>query len=169
MPLAQMWTHWGLNWSFLPNPNFAICLNFQQQNPLNNHHLPHLKLNSIKSDLLRALQAHQEHPQIPIQFSVLILFNFHWENDSIINSFHTVILKSLETKTVHPYSLRAFHRYHKCSMKCHGLGDLSVTNKTKLPYFIDRFVGDLQWLYIRTQLSDFLRRVVMRFENHIDN
>jgi len=29
-----MWTHWGLNWFFLPNPNFAICLNFQQQNPL---------------------------------------------------------------------------------------------------------------------------------------
>jgi hypothetical protein len=28
---SAMWTHWGLNSFFLPNPIFAICLNFQQQ------------------------------------------------------------------------------------------------------------------------------------------
>jgi hypothetical protein len=31
-----------------------------------------VNLNSIKSDLLRALQQLQEHPQIPIQFAVSI-------------------------------------------------------------------------------------------------
>jgi len=39
----------------------------------------------IKSDLTRAFQQHQQHLQIPMQFSVSILFNFHWENGSIIS------------------------------------------------------------------------------------
>jgi len=90
--LAQVWTHWGLNWFFLPNPIFAICLNFQQQNPLKNQYLPHLssenyEINSIKSDWLSGFQHHQQWPQIPIQFSVSILFSFHWENGSKINSY----------------------------------------------------------------------------------
>ncbi len=67
-----MSTHGGLNESFLPNPIFAIFLNFQQQNPLNNQHLPHLssenyEIKFIKSDwglkdlvtLLRSFQQHQ--------------------------------------------------------------------------------------------------------------
>jgi len=33
-----------------------------------------VKINSIKSDLSKAFQQHQERPQIPIQFLVLILF-----------------------------------------------------------------------------------------------
>jgi hypothetical protein len=85
---------WRFNWFFLPNPIFAICLNFQQQNPLQDQYLSHLssencEINSIKSDSLRDFQQHQECFQISIGFSVLILFNFHWENGSIINSFHT--------------------------------------------------------------------------------
>jgi len=50
-----MWTHWGLNCFFLPNPIFAIWLNFQQQNPLKPQYLPHLssencEINSSKFD-----------------------------------------------------------------------------------------------------------------------
>jgi hypothetical protein len=60
---------------------FAICLNFQQQNSLKNQCLPQLssencEINSIKSDLPKAFQQHQEHLQIPMQFSVSILYNF---------------------------------------------------------------------------------------------
>ncbi len=79
----------------------AICLNFQQQNTFQNQDLPHLssenfKTNSVKSNSPRAFQQHQEHPQIPIQFAVSILFRFHWENDSLINSIHIVAPKSLQ-------------------------------------------------------------------------
>jgi hypothetical protein len=93
--LAQVWTHWRLSWYFLPNPIFAICLNFQQQNPIKNQYLLHLsskncEIHSIKSYSLRAFEQYQECPQITIQFLVLILFNFHWENNSIINNFHIV-------------------------------------------------------------------------------
>jgi hypothetical protein len=52
--------------------------------------------NSIKSDLPRAFQQHPEHSQIPIQFSILILFSFHWESGSISNSFHTLVPDSLK-------------------------------------------------------------------------
>jgi hypothetical protein len=38
---------------FLPNPIFAICLNFQQQNPLKNQYFPHPYLS-------RAFQRYQE-------------------------------------------------------------------------------------------------------------
>jgi hypothetical protein len=55
------------------NPIFAICLNFQQQNPLKNQYLPQLnsqdcEINSIKSNSPRAFQKLQECHQIPIQF-----------------------------------------------------------------------------------------------------
>jgi hypothetical protein len=98
---SAMWTHWALNWFFFPNLIFAICLNFQQQNPLKNQYLPYLsfencEINSIKSDSPRAFQQHQERLQIPMQFSVSILFSFHWENGSIINSFHTIAPNSLK-------------------------------------------------------------------------
>jgi len=61
---------------------FAICLNFQQQNPLKCQYLRHLssencEINFIKSGSMRAFQQHQNAPQIRIQFSVLILFSFH--------------------------------------------------------------------------------------------
>jgi hypothetical protein len=71
-----MWTHWGLNWFFLPNPNFELK-NISEQNPLQNQYLPHIsykncEVNYIKSDLLKAFQSNQEHPQISIYFSILI-------------------------------------------------------------------------------------------------
>jgi hypothetical protein len=39
---------------------------------------------------------------------------------------------------MHMYSLKAFQKYQKCDMKCHGLGDFNVTKQNKLPCFIDR-------------------------------
>ncbi len=66
---------------FLPNPIFAICLNFQQQNPFKNQHLPHFSFEKCEINFNRSIakgfQQHQEHPQIPIHFLVLIWFNFH--------------------------------------------------------------------------------------------
>jgi hypothetical protein len=102
-------------------------LNFQQQNPLEKQYLPHLsfenyEINSMKSDLLRAFQEYQELLQIPIQFSVLILFNFHRENGSIISSFHTIAQNSLKPSQCTPHSLRPFLRYQEHNVKSHGLG-----------------------------------------------
>jgi hypothetical protein len=58
LKIDAMWTHSGLNWIFLANTIFAICLNSQQQNSLQSQSLPHLRsenceINSIKFDLLR--------------------------------------------------------------------------------------------------------------------
>ncbi len=99
-------------WAQLKFPSktqfLAICLNFQQQNSLKNQCLSHLssenyEINSIESDPLRTfLQQHQECFQIPMQFSVSILFNFHWENGSIINSFYTVTPNSLKPSQCTP-------------------------------------------------------------------
>jgi hypothetical protein len=116
----------ALNWFFLPNPIFAICLNFHQQNPLEKQYLPHLtsenwEINSITSDSQKAFQQHKECPQISIQFSGLILFNFHWKNGSIINGFHTPSPKQPQTKSGHPYSWIAFRKYQGHNMKHWGL------------------------------------------------
>jgi hypothetical protein len=77
MVLSQVWTHWGLNWFFLPNTIFVICLNFQQQNPLTNQYLSHLssencEIKSIKSDFPRTFREHQECPQ---NFNTVFSFN----------------------------------------------------------------------------------------------
>jgi hypothetical protein len=140
-----MWTHWGFNWFFLPNPFFAIYLNFQQQKSLKNQCLPHLscenyEINSIKSTMPRAFQQHHECPQIPIQFSVLILYSFHWENGSTINSFHTVAPNSLEpSKCTPPHQEISKNIKSVREIKCHGLGDFSMTIKqNKLLSFKDR-------------------------------
>jgi hypothetical protein len=66
-----------------------------------------LVLKIVKYTLLNmncqgAFQQHQEHPQIPIHFSVSILFSFHWENCSIINSVHTVAPNSLKPSWCSP-------------------------------------------------------------------
>jgi hypothetical protein len=63
-------------------PIFCNCLDFQEQKSLKNQYLPHLtsenyEIKSVKSDSPRAFQQHQEHPRIPVQFAVSILFNFH--------------------------------------------------------------------------------------------
>jgi hypothetical protein len=109
-----------------------------QQNSLKNQYLSHLssencEINSIKSDLSRAFQQHQEHPKVPIQFSVSILFNFHGKNGSIINSFHTANPNILKPHQCIPYYImasflkipRAWHEKHHG-----GLGNLRVQNKT---------------------------------------
>jgi hypothetical protein len=65
-----------------PNSMFAIFLIFHQQNLFKKQYFPHIsyencEINSIKIDASRAFQQHQEHTQIPIQFSVPILLHFH--------------------------------------------------------------------------------------------
>jgi hypothetical protein len=86
-------------------------------------------------------------PKIPIKFSVLILFNFHWEKGSIFNSFHAIAPNSLKpTKSVHLYSSRAFRRYQECNQECNmklpwfgrSQHDNTKQNKKKLHCFIDR-------------------------------
>jgi hypothetical protein len=141
--LAQVWTY-SLFFTFS-----AICLNFQQQNMLKNQDLPHLssenlKTNSVKSNSPRAFQQHQEHPQIPIQFAVSILFRFHWENDSIINSIHTVAPKSLQPS-------QCTHTHLELSEDTKSLAwsaviwEISVwqTKQNKLPCFMDRLFIDI--------------------------
>jgi len=103
---------------FLPTSIFAICLNFQQQNPFKNQYLLQLssgncEINSIKSGSLRVFQQHQKHPQIPIQLSVLISFSFHWENGSIINSFHTIAPNSLSDQVSAPLLIESFLKIPK--------------------------------------------------------
>ncbi len=140
-----VWTYWGVNWFFLPNPIFAICLNFQQQNSLKNQYLQQLssdffEINSIKPGFWRAFQEHQECFQIPIKFSILILFSFHWENGSIINSFHTIAPNSLRPSWCTPTN---WQLSEERSMKDCGLEDLSMTKQNKLPCLLHRyqFVG----------------------------
>jgi hypothetical protein len=144
--LAQVWIHWKFNWFFLPNPIFAIYLNFQQQNPLQNNNLHTLALKIMKYillnlNLLRAFKQYQERLQIPMQFSISILFCFHWRNDSTINNFHIITSNNLKQVglRVHPYSSKAFLKYQECSMKQRDLGDLNVTKQSKQPCFIDRY------------------------------
>ncbi len=48
------------------------------------------------------LQQHRECFQIPMQFSVSILFTFHWEIGSIINGFYTVTPNSLKPSQCTP-------------------------------------------------------------------
>ncbi len=126
---------------FPSKPNFfTIYLNFQQQKSLQNQYLLHLssqdcEINSIKSDPSRAFQQDQEYPQIPIQFSVLILLSFHWENDSIINSFRIIAPNSLETKWGQPpYSSRAFQRHQEWGMKHSGFGRSEHDQQNKTNY-----------------------------------
>ncbi len=130
-----MWTYWGVNWFFLPNPIFAICLNFQQQNSLKNQYLQRLscencEINSIKPDFWRAFQKHQESFQITIEFSILILFSFHWENGSIINNFHTIVPKSLKLSWCTP----THWELSKDTKSMALLGDLKVTKQNKVCY-----------------------------------
>jgi hypothetical protein len=46
--------------------------------------------------LVEAFQQHKKCFKIPIQFSVSILFSFHWINGSIINSFHIIAPNNLK-------------------------------------------------------------------------
>jgi hypothetical protein len=76
---------------FLPNPIFAICLNFQQQNSLQNQYLLHFSFENCEVNSNRSMpRVFQQHPQILVHFSVSTLFNFHWKKGAIIKSFHTL-------------------------------------------------------------------------------
>ncbi len=143
MLLAQVWTY-SLIFTFS-----AICLNFQQQNTLKNQDLPHLssencKTNSVKSNSPRAFQQHQEYPQIPIQFSVSILFRFQWENDSIINSIHTVAPKSLQPNRCTCTHLELFEDTKSMAWSA-MIWEISTwqTKQNKLPCFMDRLFIDI--------------------------
>ncbi len=88
------------------------------------------EINSIKSELSRAFQEHQEHPQIPIWFSVLILYNFHWENGSMINSFHIVAPNSLKPSQC-TLLIKIFPKIPRAWHEAMWFGDLNVKqNKT---------------------------------------
>jgi hypothetical protein len=89
----------GFTWIFLPNPIFVICLNFQQQNSLKKQYFSCLssencEIKSIKSDLWFLSTTPRTLPNSNTVL-VWILFSFHWENGSIINSFYTIAPNSL--------------------------------------------------------------------------
>jgi hypothetical protein len=95
-----------------------------------NQYLPHLssencEIKSIKSESPRAFQ---EHPQISIHCLFSILFIFHWENGSIINSFHIEAPNGLKPSWCAPYSSRAFQWYKEHSMK-----HQTVSNQIDVP------------------------------------
>jgi hypothetical protein len=120
---------------------FVVFLNFHQQNPLENEYLPHplssenCEINSIKSDLPRAFQLRHEWPQISIQFSVSILFNFRWENDSIINRFHTIAPNNLKPSRCTLTQRELFKdTKSECNVKPHDLRDLRITKWNKTNY-----------------------------------
>jgi hypothetical protein len=111
------------------------CFPFQKSISSTHFNSENCEINSIKFDLPRAFQQHQESTQIPIQFLILILVSFYWKNDSIINSFHTVAPSSLKPSDGTP---TPFQRYQEHDMKHHGLEDLSMTKQNKLPSLIDK-------------------------------
>jgi len=124
---------------FPSKPNFTNWVEFSTTtDPLKNQYLLQLssencEMNSVKSDSLRAFQKHQELPhKIPIQFSVLILFNFHWEKGSIFNSFHTVAPNSLKPSQCTSTTHRELSEDTKsAAWNSHGLEDLSMTRQYK--------------------------------------
>jgi hypothetical protein len=93
---------------FLSKPNFLQFVwisNNKIHSKINNFHTLALKI--VKQTLLnltcQGLSNNTKNaPQIPIQFSVSILFSFHWENGSIINSFHTIPPNSLKPSWCNP-------------------------------------------------------------------
>ncbi len=113
MPLAQVWTHWELNWisfwtqflQFVWIPSNKIHLKIDIFHKFSSENC---EIKSSKSDLPRALQQHQECPQISIISSVLIWFNFHWENDSTTKSFHTITPNSLKPRQCAPPLMESF-------------------------------------------------------------
>jgi len=88
-------------------PNVCNLFDFPSTKSTQKKYFPHIsyeicEINSIKINASRAFQQHQEHPQIPIQFLVPILLNFHWENGSIINRFHIVVPNNLKQSQYTP-------------------------------------------------------------------
>jgi hypothetical protein len=114
-------------------PNIYNLFEFPEKNPLKNQYLSHLssencEINSIKSD---SPEGFLTTPRTPPNSNTV--FSFHWENDSIINSFlHTVASNSLKPSQCTPTHQKLSEKIREHSMKHHGLGDLiSAYNKTK--------------------------------------
>jgi hypothetical protein len=69
-------------------------------------------------------------PKIPIQFSVLILFNFHWENGSIFNSFHTIAPKQSQTNQVSaPLLIESFLKIQRVRHETSMVWEISARQK----------------------------------------
>ncbi len=141
MSLVQVWTHLRsqLNFSFF-TPQFLQFV-WSSNNKIHSKikYLPHLSFENceikfIKFEFIKVRAFSTTPSNSNTQFSILILFNFHWENGSIINSFHTLIPNSLKP------SWCTFSRHQKCfedtmstttwSVVC-GLGDLNIKKRFK--------------------------------------
>jgi hypothetical protein len=143
-----MWAHWRLNWFFLPILFFVIYLKFWQQNILKNHYLSHLCSGNCEVNLLNLTcwgLANNAKNALKFQygFQFQFFFSFHWENGSMINSFHIVAPNSLIPSRCTLTHWELSERYQECGMKRHALRDLlcdkqNKTKQNKLPYFIDR-------------------------------
>jgi hypothetical protein len=69
----------------------------------------------------------------------LILFNFNWENGSMItSSFHTIAPNILKPSRWTSYSSRAFWRYQECGMKCCGLWSVACVVGSSVNPFQNR-------------------------------
>ncbi len=90
---------------FPSKPNFCNFFEFpttkSNKKKILHFSFKNCELHSIRYYSLRAFQHHQECPQVLIQFLLLISFNFHWENNSIINNFHICSSKLSQTKLMH--------------------------------------------------------------------
>ncbi len=115
------------------SPTKSIC---------QNQYLPQLsseiyEINFIKSDSPRAFQQHPESP--PNSNTVFSLFNFHQENDSIINSFHTGAPNNLKPSRCTLHTSRASFLKTRTAY-LGGRSQWEKQNKTKQPCFIDTFL-----------------------------
>jgi hypothetical protein len=122
-------------------------LNFQRQKLIKFHHLSHLKSKNFQITFIKSYSS--SFPTIPkVHPSSLINFCFDLNEFLMKKLFNIQSLlpcrwKHYETNSVHHDSLRAFHRYQEHGQRCHGLGDVNMTKKTKksLPSFVDRYTN----------------------------
>ncbi len=133
MQSVQVWTDYPTIF-FLPKPFFGNLIEFPTTKIYSKFNIFHrLGLKICKSPSLNP--THEGLPSgtksLPKflytfsfdlnEFSVKILFN--------IQSFFHLSSKHYETISMHLYSLKAFQQYQECGKRCHGLGDLNMTNK----------------------------------------
>jgi hypothetical protein len=129
------------NPNFPPKPNFCNLFWFPANKIHSEINILHTLAKIVKHNFLNlthwGLQQHQECPRISLQFPVLILFNFHRENGSIINSFHIVGPIQMGAPLI-------IKRYQECDMKpCFGRPQ--STKQNKLPSLINNFWVRMKW------------------------
>lgn len=97
--------------------------------------------------LIEGFHLHQECAQIPIQFSVLVLFSLYWKNDSTINRFHNVTPNRLKPSRCTPIHWELYESTK--SMAWSALIWEIFVWQNKLPCFIARWVcqGGLQCFF----------------------